>query len=483
MSSNVIDSSKVYRALMKDFDSTIKKFEKQKNCYIDGDDEVTRAIIVLFLKEKRIKFDYLPVILKNTIVKYAGDNFGSDELIDELLSKKLINYNYLPLESDYADIGLVDSVCKNSNQADFLRFKLDCYSPSRYTKEDEIRYIKLLGSKYSDCNSVEDVLRKMHEFKLTRDTMSVFEMFSFKLYACKVLNKNNINLDVSIFNVDGYMLSAGGYDTKKVKLHINALNNSVISMLSSLNHEIVHAIQDKNIRENKISDDYDIDLYIKDKILKDLLGNDYYTKNYGATSYEFDADIKAQIMTAKILNLVNIKYNHDGNLGIMSKNAFKVVEYADREAIKNGFKYDVNRSYGHINKVFERVMKCYSEENPSYFEKIVGKYSFIKYEYNCNNHSFRRKTIKELIADMDKCVSNSEKGIYYNILKNRFNEDKENRDDVREAIKDIIEASKSKKYNNNTKKILLHLVDLTDKYSDYTDKYKGYFNRTGGNKR
>jgi hypothetical protein len=73
-----------------------------------------------------------------------------------------------------------------------------------------------------------------------------------------------------------------------------------------------------------------------------------------------------------------------------------------------------------------------------------------------------------MIDDMDKGDSNEDKGIYYNLLKTRFDEDKEDRESVEEAIEDIIKASKSTKYKPVTKKILNHLVELTEKYKEYT---------------
>ena len=98
-------------------------------------------------------------------------------------------------------------------------------------------------------------------------------------------------------------------------------------------------------------------------------------------------------------------------------------------------------------------------------EKVVGDayYHIVAFtglnggivEYNYEN-TFSRKTISELLEDLDK-ADNKEKGIYYNLLKSRFNDDKE--EYVEDNQDEILNEYKKVKYSSVTKRMIGDLIN------------------------
>lgn len=483
-STTVLNAKKVYKSLQSDFNLNMGKLQKVKAYYIDGEDGEIKDIIHFVLIKKKMKFEQLPAFLKNTIVRYVDDNVVG-EFTELLIKKKLIPYNYLPLDSAELSSMVLEKGCRNEEERNFLRVRLGWYHSLHYRDYDEKKCIRLLGKKYSECKTIEDVLKKMYQLELTRDSMSMLEMFALTIYVAKTLSKNNLSGDISLHNVDREMRVLGSSYKRSVVLHINGGDNKFIDMINALHHEISHAIQDKHMKEGKLSADQDVDLYIKDKILRSILGQSYYTSNYNSISYEFDAEVKARMMTAKLLDLVKINYNHKGNWNVVDKNATKVVEHSIQKTLKSGFDHDISREYSDIYSLFEEEMNKLIVNNPGMYEDILEEHKFLKYEYVCSKKKFRIKSIKELIVSMDEAKTKKEKGIYFNILKSRINENKMG-DDAWRYLDEIYDEYEENihKYKMDTRKILRYLCSMSVCRDDNNKvKYKGHFNRMGGNKR
>ena len=480
MISRTLNSKKVYDALVNDCALTMENLKKSKAVYVENNEVFTNKIFEFLLERKKIKFFKLPNVLKNTLIKSIDNHFSKtdDEFVERLINNNLIPINYLPIESEYMLDSIIENGFKNNKEREYLLHKIQDYSPKKYCQEDEDRYIMLLGKKYKDCKNIEAVLKVMNDNNLTRDTMSLMEMFALKLYVCKILNNEGINLDIKTFYINQDMDTGAMYDLKKIKLCINGKINTVIDMIDALNHELIHCIQIKNIKECRI--DLDGDINILDE--KELLEGSYYDGNYENITYEFDAEFKAKMITTKMFGLVNLKF--DDMVSSLKKNAKNMVDYSRKKVLKNGYSYTGERNFDHINNLFEKRMRELKNNDFQKFSSMIKKYPIIKYEYTCEaKEDFKRKSVKALLNDIEKCQNKREVGIYYNLLKSRINEDKEDRATYYATIDELEKINKRNNYNEVTNKIIEHLLEVDLQKKDYDNKYRGYFYKNGGNKR
>ena len=158
-----------------------------------------------------------------------------------------------------------------------------------------------------------------------------------------------------------------------------------------------------------------------------------------------------------------------------------MVDYARKKVLKKEYNYSGERDCRSINELFESNMEAMRKRNIGRYSELLKKYPIIEYEYKTKN-CFKRKSIKELLNEINKSKNKKEIGIYYNLLKTRVNDCKEDLDDYYEAIEILEKIYKKNNYNEVTNKILKHLVEVDIKNSDYSKKYIGFFNKKGFNK-
>lgn len=473
-------------SLRTNYEKTMKTLSNSKLTTIDIDQAHLEEVIWEIFSKSKTKFKNLPPLMKNLIVKYIYDNsdekFTKDQIRDLAKSGK-IPYSYFPSDAMFSNDKFLEDGCKSYEEYIYLTNKIDGYDSRWYCEEDESKLLKLLGKKYKGCKNVEDVIKKMHQNKLKREDMSLLEVFAFELYAAKELKKHNLSSKVDVFAYDLKMENMGSHDPKLLKLYISGEANSVLKMTLILNHEIEHAIQEENIKNGDIVKEYDVDIFSKDRILRTLLGKEeYYNANYGIISFEYDAEFKAHMKTAKMFGLVDVIYEHQNDLRIMKENAKKTVRYAKGEVSDNDYAFDMERKnpngfYENLNELFEEKMEMVRIRNKSEYLKILKDHPIIRYEYNCEG-CFERKSIKELVDCLDK---SDKKGIYYNLLRVRIDQNKEYEEDIEENVEIMRKLVTNKKYKDSTRKALEKLISMSQDYKN--DKYRGYFYKTGGNKK
>lgn len=444
-----------------------------------------KEMVDVVFNEEYINFSDLPKILKNIIAHYISQNYiygGKDkELIDNLVDRGLIPLTYFDFDSLASSYDLIEKHCKSESAATFLYNKISYYNSKNYNEYDERMLIEFLGDEYSHCSCVEDIIKELYYKGKTRDNMNLFEMFSLNLYAAKTLKKNNIDMYVDVFNYSTKITEYGSCDNKRCLLNISANNINVFKMVQTLNHELEHAIQFECVKKGDIIKDYDIDLYSKDSIMKEILGKDYYKKHYNKISFEYDAELKASLRTIKLFDLVDLDFDHNNDVSIMKSNARKSIAQAERYVYSNGYEQNNSRNlFYSLDEWFETEMDILRISDNKKYNELLDSYPIIKYDYNWkNNCIFKRKTILELVDDLDKASLKREKGIYFNLLKCRIDPYKSV--DVRENIEELISLLESGKYDGITEKIIENLIESSKDYKN--NKYQGYFYRNGGNKR
>lgn len=466
-----------------DFNATMRALKHSDLDFVDMDINYTKKLMEILFDEYGLKMNKLPVSIQNTIIKYLDEY--DNRLIDREHVVKYVEEGNIPCtyfnsNTLYANNELLSLCTNNYEELAFLYTRMWSYSYCRFDKSDENKVLLFLKDKYKKCECVEDVLKSMHDKNLTRDKMSLMEMFAIQLYGAKELSKISSNAFVDVFSLDPYFQKIGAFDKKTVKVCINSKNLSVLDMVNTLHHEIEHVIQRQNIDKMKINIDNDVDVYYKDVILREFFfGEKYYEENYKSICLEYDADLKANIKTCKLFDLIDFSRGND--FASIDKDASKALMYAE-DNVKyyfDSYRY-VNGFSWNINELFQREMQWIINRDADKFSDILNKYPIIKYEYVYGD-KFERKSLLKLFDDMCLCEVNRDKGIYFNLLRSRLDCNKEDYDLVNKNINSLVKLLESNKYDGNNKKILEYLIK--EYYNNKKDKYIKYFYKIGINRR
>lgn len=486
---NLINCSGAFlmASLKNDYHQTMKTLKMVDFPIVNITREQGKRLIDILFKDNMEKLQDLPIIVANILIKYFCNNYSDLEETDRNFIRYLVKENFIPktcFDSDTLceDLELLKACCNSVDEYIYLNDKINSYNSFKYCAEDEKALIDILGKEYSNCECVEDVMKQLYLSCKSRDKMSLLEMFSLNLYGCKVLKNKGVHKNVDVFRIDNKMEEYGVSGRSGCYLNINASHSEFKDMFLTLNHELEHAIQDKNIREGNIADDYDVDRYSKDAILKEIIGCDYYSDNYASIFSEYDAEFKANIRAACVLGLTDVIEKHSRDLEIIKENALKAVKDARLETNHSGYRESLKRnSLSTLNELFEKKMENLRVDDADSFSDIISRYPIIKYEYHCEvGSTFTRKSIEELVEDLDKASLKKDKGIYYNLLKCRIDHEKED-SDISDNIKVVRELYLGSQYSGTTKKVLNKLLDICIGYE--SNKYEGYFYKNVHNKR
>ncbi len=476
-------------SLKNNYEKTMKVLQDAKITTLNVNAAQLESIIWEVFSRDNVKFKNLPPLIKNLVAKYIHENYDqpfTQQEISRLAKNGKIPYTYFSSDAFLMNDKLLEDGCKTYDEYVYLNTKISGgYESKWYCLEDETKLLRLLGKKYKSCKNVEDVIKKIYESKLKREDMSLLEAFAFELYAAKELKSRGLSACVDVFAIDPAMEHMGSHDSKLLRMYINGETNTALKMALVVNHELEHAIQDEYIRTADIVKEYDVDLFSKDRILRTLMSDeDYYRINYGNISFEYDAEFKAYMKTAKMFGLVDVIYEHQNDLKTLRDNAKKVVRFARSEVDENSYFMDMERRNPHhgyfenLNEMFEENMEAIRIKDHKMYLKLLKENPIIRFDYNCES-CFERKTVRELVECLDK---SDKKGIYYNLLRARIDLNKEDEDAVDENLEELVKLSKLKKYKEGTKKAISKLISMAQ--DDYrSNKYEGHFYKTGGNKR
>lgn len=477
---DVIRSSSEFllASLKNDFEKTIKLLNKSDVNATYMSDRQAEELISLVFYEKKLSFKKLPIALKNNILTYIYNNEGST-YFSYLIENKLVPMTYFPSDIIGFSDELLKAGCSNEKEYEFLRFKIGDYSSKRYEKDDEDEFLRILSRKYKGCNCVEDVIKQMHNKKIKREDMSLMEIFAFNLYASKILKRNGINADVEVLGFDYNMDKYGVQTERGITLFINGAINTVEDMVGTLNHEIEHVIQKENIKNCRIDIDHDIDLYSKDFILSSIV-DDYYKSNMTSVSFEYDAEFKSNIRTALVLGLTSSIDYKNMSIEELLFNKRELICFAQDKVFDTEYTYDMYRVRGihsqSLDDLFQRMMVWLQRGDKDKFFEVLEDYPIIKYDYKYKD-VFRRKSIEELVEDLDNS-DNHDKGIYFNLLISRLDEDKD--EEYEENLEDLEKILENNNYSKKTNLIIENLVRKANNTSH--TKYNGYINGVNGHK-
>ena len=347
--------------------------------------------------------------LRNLIVeipsyKYSNEFTPKDvEVVikafnEGVLSKSMLSSNY------FTNSEIMEKLYINPDTK--LLLEKTSFKKYLYDPKDEYKLLRILKK-----DNLEEHIISLKDFD--RSELSLEDMLAIKFYALKVLNNNGINdysVEVFDYSKDKATYGAEQKELKRVSLY-NGHDRSVYNMIKTLHHEINHAIQFKNIEEANFDDDYDLNYYAKDEILRDILGEDYYKDNYDYVSYEFDTEFKAKLLTDAFFGLDKGETSLEESKISLSK-------------IEGNLKYSHNVNRINSKKKSVDLDDIFIETVDKYYIELIGlnefkrKYKSLTYEYEITKEGLRKYSVSEIVDFINK---GKDKEKYLVILKNRIN--------------------------------------------------------------
>jgi len=451
----IINYSPVFllESLKNDLDETYKCLNNSDLNFIDMDIEAKEKIINLVLNKNELKF--APPLIANILVSYISDCAYDEKrsaTVCSLINKGIIPVGYVPFDFFLENGNKLAKIYPSNIDSFYIGNMIIADTSKHYYDEYEKKLLEALPNEYKKCKSVEDVIGVMLNESKSRYNVSLIEMYAMFVYTSKNLNKNGIFSSVNVSDIDLSMRKFGANNSGRLALYINGNNNSAFGMISTLNHEMEHSIQDARIRNGDIVNDYFVDMYSKDYVLKQLIGDEYYKNNYSRISFETMAEYNGLVKTFRLM------YKDSKNVDAEKKAVYEtVVDMGEK-----GYQYGPDREYGNlgdtknIHDLFEEEMnKCFEKDEEKFY-KLLDEYPIIKYEYNYNNE-FERKSIRELVRDFEN--SNGEdKKVYHRLLLSRVDANKEDEEDIKNNVEEIKQIYNSNKCSANTKKVLSIVV-------------------------
>lgn len=383
--------------------------------------------------------------------KYTS-SFSNEE--KTYIYEKGLKENYIPIaflnEPFISDKFILKKYIANDEEINFIINNL--LNPNiEYSYEDEKKLLSFLNS---SCENIEDELKLMHQKNTYRYDMSITQVLAFAFYARKYLFENQTkNYRINMFNYCNNDTVKGLHTNDDIFVFVEQTPSlaTVKNMLLSLNHELTHAIQQNHFIKVDFQADEDVDLYTKDYFFNMTFGKEYSLSNYHSLSYEIDADIKANIITSLILG-ENIFNQNENNLNtneiINELKNMKFIDTGVREYKGNTYTIDEL-----MNIAINKFSECH-EKGRFVISKI---FTTIGYEYDLKSIEIKKRTLKELIDNLDLETNQKIKDIYTRIIARTISCDDKNMEILLNSLKE--------NYRNETKVILSKVA-----YNQYSNQ-------------
>lgn len=251
------------------------------------------------------------------------------------------------------------------------------------------KYEDVLASS-TGYSSLEDYIQ--HEIVLDEKNnpiSKITQIAAIRLNTLKQLRSHGIEDMTVIVNeycVDQKLLHSGGCSEDVIHIYTFPHTTSKERYRTNL-HEERHAHQDKAVRDGDITSFPDVDIYSKEKLLREALNYSYYLFNYFTLGIEYDADYTAE---------KHIQTLEGGEC--KDEDIDKSIRYTRTYTRK-----DLDDKAMHIDDLFELVMNREMDgaKSEDVKEMLLDEYPILYYQYNIDEeHGFRKKTPSELLEGL-----------------------------------------------------------------------------------
>lgn len=396
--------------------------------------------------------------------KSAFEYFVDISSLYDVPSKKLEGYAKYASFDDLSRDG-IKKVCRFLNAISYSednRLIIDILDNHGYSLDLENKLLQKLG-----VESLEDKLIDMYEKDMRRKDMSIYDLLVLEMYAKRKLHEKGIDYS-KIDIINGLKKDAvGNFSDKKGIYEITISNEDmhVVDLVTTILHEVQHAIQKHNRKNCDMIADSDIDLYSKDGFLGIVMKDRNYNQaNYYRLSDEFDAEFSAYIETLRLFGGVDKEYEYYKNL-IGKKDVSK-----DDKLYKSlSYSFDMYRRVGlrkyHINELMEQELSNYMMRTLDGIGELRKKYPIFMYEYDFSDkYHPKRKSIEQLFDGINRSNDKKDKLIYKCLLKSRFDIRKEKTSDIKQNVEEILYLVSVGSVNEEVANMLLgQIKDATAK--------------------
>ena len=322
------------------------------------------------------------------------------------------------------DDNILTQIFGSEDQAKFLKYDVH---QGKYSKENELHLLKILKT---GAKSLEEYIVSIKDKQ--REELSIGDLFAIEYYGKKCLDIYEIT-DIKIVDLFGSSPdgSSGKYedDTKRIDIYTGTKHNSTKNILTTLHHEVAHAIQFSLMHTANIDVDDDIDLYTRDAILQQELPG-YYSHNYSSISFEFDAEFRAQMLTNEL-------YGTQEEFNLNVEKLFSIVLQERKEQTKemqvkenSNFRYYNRREREYKGEVYYDIdvlfLETFSKLSYEKAKEYYDSYPMLKYSYDIEfneeekTFSIKDRSMEDYIKLAIETKNLKEKKIYFKLLEKEF---------------------------------------------------------------
>ena len=309
-------------------------------------------------------------------------------------------------------------------------------------------------------SSLDEAIKNIKNKKIYE--LTVAESNLLIAHAIQNANKKGIKLDNISFEFGNEFVGFYSSQDNSITLHLG--DWTVEETISTIYHEVNHAVQHSICKTMDIDADSDVIDYSKDEIARQIR-HQYYFENYDNLAIEFDADMKAQIEAAAFFypekSFEEISNEYDKN---------RRYKFTSSRTYLNE---DTNKSSkSKIDMVFSKLLKEAHHSSPKNYRQLVQKIKndcpIIEYEYNLE--TARPRTIQELVSMAqsydEKIPQEAQKiKIIKHIIKYRCNPDKVGKKEAEKNLK-ILETMQAED------RLKIEIQNSKDKFYKYSEFFK-----------
>lgn len=420
-----------------------------------------------------------------TLKQYTSE--GAHEKKMEIIDKVLNSNCPLKLipSSMLEDYDFVSSYCKTNWDFENEHIYTNILKATKYSKkyEEELleslnipsleSYLSKAFNREKDCRDstknidiTHIVVAKLYTLKLLAQHKTSITGYSHNPYVEQVLDKNS-------------KLYGCYYSDRDLIELFPFLIPSLKELVVDSSHEAYHAIQKRNILQGDIKRDSDVDVYSMDQYLKEILGNDYYDKNYNFIATEYDAEIKARIDVSK---LSGPDVYSDELCDLMDQVATLSKENSRTlDAIMTTSPYsflltrlDTDDNRYHLFRLFEKVVNEQLQKADNFDEfrqDLITRFPIFEYMLNITPSGISIKKPSDYINDLET-ANKVDTGIYLHLISNNLHPIKYPRH--KEIKEEYLEAIKKSSLSSTKKTgILICLDRISNKYEQHYMSNRG----------
>lgn len=428
-------------------------------------DNASRALyfIKVLENETEIKVEPTSKLYKSLMcelqVLYNSSRIIDRTKIAERLVHSSIEIDYIPYMIIYSQAFIDEYFSQGSPGMKKIMF--DCLNSMYYNHNHEYDFLRIVKS--NQCTIEDYIKEQLHNGKDDK----FFHIIAVHLYTAKRLDQKGIEdyrICINNYNPDKQNITHGSYHKNVIYIYCTP-GRTLHKMVHASEHEIEHADQEKNRHYLFIENDPDIDIYTKDKFLKQY-EDDYYDRNYSCISYEYDADFKARMTIHNLETKQSLFHQLRRFILKAAKKEVDVITQIKKDIpyAQTAVREYPEGTFVSLDEAFEIVLKKEYQKSieekkfPSFRATLANNYQIILYEYVVTENDIHRKTIPELIDCLYRAKTDFTEEIYKYLIASAT--DPRKHKNYKDNLKELEALAIDEELPQKIKKLVKECLDL-----------------------